>query len=87
MITGRINVSDIPKDKLYEGKKGLYLNFVMIPTPNSQYSDYMIKMDQTKEERDSGDDGVILGNAKDFKLTAAAQPQQSSSSDKDDLPF
>ena len=83
MITGKINVSLIDKDKLFKGKKGLYLDFVMFETPDNQYGDdYMIKQSLTKEERDAGADTPILGNAKiQIKQT------QATDEDKADLPF
>jgi len=63
MITGKIDVTKIRKDRLYVGKKGTYLNIILIPTPKSEYGDYMIKENISKEARDAGEDGTILGNA------------------------
>ena len=63
-----INVTKIDKEKLYKGKKGTYLDAVLIPTPNNQYgNDYMIVQEVTKEEREAGKKGEILGNAKFLK--------------------
>ena len=65
LINIQINVSEIDKNKLFEGKKGKYLNAVLIPTPGNQYgNDYMIVQSITKEERERGDKGKVLGNAK-----------------------
>lgn len=65
MITGKINVSKITKSKLYDGKHGKMLSFILIDTPESKYGDdYMIVENTTKEERERGIKGVILGNAK-----------------------
>ena len=64
LITAKIDVLKITKSKLYKGEKGTYLNVTLVPTPNSQHSDYMIVEETTKEERDAGEKGVILGNAK-----------------------
>jgi hypothetical protein len=64
MIKLKINVSAITKSKLFRGEKGVYLDATLIETPNSQYGDYMIVEDVTKEERLSGVKGPILGNAK-----------------------
>lgn len=69
-ITGSINVSKIDKEKLFPGKQGKYLNIVLIPTPASDYGDYMIVQSVSKEERDRGIKGAILGNA---KLAGGAQ--------------
>ena len=64
MISGRINVKKINKDRIYVGQKGSYLDFVMIETPNSQYGNYMIVQSVSKEERLSGVKGEIIGNAR-----------------------
>jgi hypothetical protein len=65
MITGKINVKLIDKGKLYVGQKGTYLDFVLIPTPDNQYGDdYMIVQQVSKEEREAGKRGAVLGNAK-----------------------
>lgn len=90
MITGKIDVLKIPKDKLYKGEKGTYLDFVLIETPNSQYGDYMVKRNVTKEEREAGIDGEILGNAKIFKKAESNKKPDSTNKAKkedDDLPF
>ena len=63
----RINVAAINKAKLFKGKKGTWYDAVLIPTPNSQYNDYLLKEDQTKEEREAGKDDVIIGNGKNME--------------------
>jgi len=94
MITGKIDVKKIDKAKLYVGEKGTYLDVVLIDTPNGQYGDYMIVQQISKEEREKGLKGNILGNAKNIgtKQGGSPAPQQqtpsSSSSSQDvDLPF
>lgn len=67
MITLKIDVTKIDKKRLYKGQKGTYLSCVMIETPNSEYGDYMIVEETTKEEREAGTKGTILGNAKVLK--------------------
>jgi hypothetical protein len=62
--TLKINVNDIDKKRLYKGEKGTYLNCVLIETPNSQYSDYMIVESISKEEREAGNKGTIIGEGK-----------------------
>lgn len=64
MISLNIDVKKIDKSRLFEGKKGTYLDCILIETPNSEYGDYMIKQSVSKEEREQGVDGAILGNAK-----------------------
>ena len=65
MISIKIDVTKIEKARLYEGKKGTYLNMILIETPNSQYSDYMVKQQVSKEEREQGIE-IILGDGKTF---------------------
>lgn len=79
MIAGKIDVTKIDKKRLYKGEKGQYLSFVLIDTPNSQYGDYMIVESVTKEEREKGIKGTILGNA---KIVIKKDHQ-----DSDDLPY
>ena len=64
MISLKIDVTKIEKQRLFKGEKGTYLNCVLIETPNSEYSDYMIVQNVPKEERERGVEGAILGNAK-----------------------
>jgi len=88
MITLNINVSLINKDRLYEGKKGKYLDAVLIETPNSDFGDYMIVESISKEEREAGGRGTILGNAKILvKSTRHEEPQSNELDKTDDLPF
>ncbi len=93
MITLKIDVTKINKDRLYKGEKGTYLNCTLIDTPNSEYGDYMIVEETTKEEREASKKGTILGNAKiirpkseqtTFQKPAASQTNAAPDSD---LPF
>ena len=81
MIKLKINVSNIDKTRLVKGEKGIYLDAVLIPTPNSEYCDYMIVESLTKEEREKGTKGNIIGNASEYKKEATAEIQE------DELPF
>lgn len=67
MLTAKLDVTKIDKSKLFKGAKGTYLDLVLIETPNSEYGDYMICQSVSKEERDKGVKGAVLGNAKIFK--------------------
>lgn len=94
MITLKIDVTKIDKNRLYKGAKGTYLNCTMIDTPNSEYGDYMIVEETTKEERESGKKGTILGNGKIIKpKVEQAKPEQQAFAAPaaavvdDDLPF
>jgi len=46
------------------GQEAAFLDLIMIPTPESQYGEYMIKQRSTKEEVEAKVQTPILGNAK-----------------------
>ena len=72
-IIAKIDVTKIDKNKLFQGKKGTYLDLVLIPTPGSPYgNDYMAVQGLGKEDREAGQRGEILGNA---RLSKNIQPQ------------
>lgn len=67
MIVGKIRTGKIDKTKLYTNPKdgAVWLDIVLIETPNSQHGDdYMIVQGLSKEERAAGKKGAILGNAR-----------------------
>ena len=64
MIAVKINMDKVDKTKFYKGAKGTYLNVVLIETPGSEYGEFMCVQDSTKEEREAGTRGAILGNGK-----------------------
>ena len=81
-ITLKIDVTKIDKQRLYKGAKGTYLDAVaFIDTEQeSQYGDHgMITQSVTKEEREQGVQGPILGNGKIVwrQETATAAPPSS----------
>ena len=83
MIILSINVSLINKKRLYQGKKGLYLDAVLIETPNSEFGDYMVVESTTKEEREAGTRGAILGNGKILDKRTSEPSEE----EKSGLPF
>jgi hypothetical protein len=89
LITGKIDVTKIDKDKLYKGKKGTYLDFALIPTPDSKYGDdYMVVQSIPKEERDAGKKGEVLGNCRIFSSSAPAGGSSAPAEDtEEDVPF
>lgn len=93
-ITCKIDVKKIDKAHLYAGKKGTYLNVTLIPNKDgkSQYGDdYFIVQDVSKEARDAGEKGAILGNARiiERKQRDDAPPQATRQTNQDDeqMPF
>jgi len=64
MIKLNINVTKINKEKLFKGAKGTYLGCVLKDRPDEYGNDGFISMDTTKEERESGVRGDIIGTWK-----------------------
>lgn len=93
----KIDVTKINKARLYKGQKGTYLDAVCIPTPDSKYDNtHMIVEAVSKEEREQGVKGAIIGNAteiikRDYHRPADEPPAQMErpghTPDDDDLPF
>ena len=90
----RINVSKIDKSKLYKGEKGVYLNmttFVDLDQEVEYGNNGFISMEQSKEQRDAGEQSVILGNVKKFLIdgATASAPQSDISFEEldEDIPF
>lgn len=103
ILKANINLNDIPKDKIYKGKKGSYLPITI--TINDELDNYgnqgPIVVEQTKEEREAKQPKVYLGNVKvvwtnGTNVSAAPREQQqggqqaqaqSFTPQEDDLPF
>ncbi len=101
----KIDVKKIDKAKLYVGEKGTYLDatILMNDEPDQYGNCGMIVQNVSKEEREKGVKGAILGNVKwiQKKQQAATQQQPASNvtqgaatiaqaadfSNPDDLPF
>lgn len=66
IIAVKIDVMKIEKARLFAGKKGeKYLDLILIPSPQNQWGNsHMVLQGVTKEEREAGKKGPILGNAK-----------------------
>ena len=66
IIKASINLNDIPKDKIYVGKKGKYLPITI--TLNDELDQFgnqgPVVVEQTKDERDAKAPKTYLGNVK-----------------------
>lgn len=64
-ISVSIDLTKINKQHLFEGKKGVYMDVTIVPTPDNQYgNDYLVSQYLGKgQER-----GPILGNGKDLNF-------------------
>lgn len=98
VISLQIDVTKIDKERIYEGKKGKYLNAVLfLNEETDQYGNNgFISESVSKEEREKGVKGNILGNAKDLSKGSKkdvdgypknSQQKNPSYDDSNDLPF
>ena len=64
IIKARIDVSKLPKEKFYKGKKGVYYEFIVsVNDETNQYGQNVsISDSQTLEERDAKKPKLYLGN-------------------------
>jgi len=103
ILKGNLDVTKIPKNKIYEGKKGKYIPVVV--SINNEVDQFghngAVTVDQSKEEREAKEPKIYLGNIKvvwtDGEVMPAAQKQGQSQSapvsqaaaapTNDDLPF
>ena len=75
----KIDVSKIDKGLLYKGAKGVYLDatvFVELDQADQYGNHGMITQNETKENRDAGKNGAILGNCKVFWKEGGQNQQQ-----------
>ena len=99
IIKTSINLNEIPKDKIFVGKKGKYLPITI--TLNDEVDQFgnqgPVCVEQTKEEREAKTAKTYLGNVKvvwtngDNVAVAprdnAMQPQTAAAIEENDLPF
>ena len=66
IIKANINLNNIPKDKIYKGKKGSYLPITITVNdePDQFGNQGPVVVDQSKEERDAKAPKTYLGNCK-----------------------
>ena len=81
IIKLNIDVTKIDKKRLHKGAKGTYANFTVLlrDQPDQYGNDGMIVEDVSKEEREAGTKGTILGNAK-IVGNSGNQPQRAANS-------
>jgi hypothetical protein len=86
LISLNIDVSKIDSKRLYKGKKGQYLSATLfLKEEVDQYGNNGFIVESiTKEEREKGLKGTIIGNAK-FMAASGSKPSQSM--DFEDAPF
>ena len=78
-VSLKINVSMIEKARLFAGQKGKYLDatvFIDLDQLDQYDNSGMITQDVSKEEKDQGVKGPILGNCKVFWSEGGQAPQK-----------
>lgn len=64
MIKIKIDLMKIDKSLIFNAESGAkYCDIIAIETPNSPHNDYMLVQDLSKERREAGEKGPIIGNA------------------------
>lgn len=92
LISLSIDVSKINAKRLYKGKKGQYLSATLFLKEDvDQYGNNGFIVESiTKEEREAGQKGTIIGNAKMMIYDAKPKvfgPSHSNNDDYGDVPF
>lgn len=84
--TAKINLSKVDKTRLFKGEKGIYLDLVIFTNPEAdQYGQNgMIVQSVSKEERQQGIKGEIIGNVAEMK---GSEPIPLTQEEQDNLPF
>jgi hypothetical protein len=90
-IVIKINCAKIEKARLFKGEKGTYLDAILVHKPSQYGDDYFIAQSVTKEEREAGVKGAIIGGAKILRpKNSSPKPSQvedAARDDGDDVPF
>ena len=86
-----LDVTKIDKARLFKGAKGTYLDvtvFIDVDQKDQYDNNGMITQNVTKEEKDAGTRGNILGNCKVFwRDDSAPQPQQQAPQQQQSAPL
>jgi len=90
-IAVKIDVTKIEKARLFKGAKGVYLDALLVPKRSDYGDDFMIVQSVSKEEREQGIKGPIIGNARYIKgreqPRPAAKPAPTQDEPENSVPF
>jgi len=84
-ISVKIDVTKIDKTAMFKGAKGTYIDVILLENRDGtdQYgNDYMVVQGLSKERREAGEKGPILGNAKVFGQRQQQPPARQSPATK-----
>jgi hypothetical protein len=96
MIVAKIDVTKLDKTQFFKGTKGIYTDLVLIPNKDGtdQYgNDGFVSQGVSKETREAGKKGAIVGNYKRINNGGKGKPAppkakpQTNAADEDDVPF
>lgn len=78
MIVLKIDVTKIPKERIFVGKKGKYLDLRCVDRPDEYGNDGFVAIDVSKAQREAGEKGEIIGNWKHSgpKTQSGTAPKQ-----------
>ena len=78
-VSLKLDVTKIDKARLFQGEKGTYLNctaFIDLSELDQYGNSGMVTQDVSKDERDGGVKGAILGNSKVFYTEGFDKPTE-----------
>ena len=97
MIIAKIDVTKLDKSHFFKGQKGIYTDLMLIPNKDGgdQYgNDGFVSQGVSKEARDKGEKGKIVGNYKKIHRPEAPQAKPAAKAkvpyepdQDDDVPF
>jgi hypothetical protein len=90
MIVIKIDVKKISKDALYRGEKGTYLDCALMDRPDEYGWLGYVSQSVSKEKREAGERGPIIGNWKTIETkrkTAPPKPAPAPAADDSDIPW
>ena len=97
MIIAKIDVTKLDKSQFFKGQKGIYTDLMLIPNKDGgdQYgNDGFVSQGVSKEARDKGEKGKIVGNYKKIHRPEAPQAKPAAKAkvphepdQDDDVPF
>lgn len=97
MIIAKIDVTKLDKGHFFKGQKGIYADLMLVPTKDGQPDQYgndgFVSQGVSKEARERGEKGSIVGNYKKIhraESKPAPKPKPTAEPDlgpDDDVPF
>jgi hypothetical protein len=84
LYLAKLDVTKIDKSKIFEGKKGKYLDLsIWINDKEDNYGNILSIQQSTRKEEES----IYLGNGKEYVKQNSPEPEKTSEQKDDGLPF